>query len=193
MASRSLLIKFGTILLALLLVGVVFFINYSSPSIGTEIDRYKGVAIYYNGTSYDQCHGRHFSEDGYYYGEKWQCVEFVKRFYYVLMDHRMPDTMGHAKDFFDSTVPQGKLNHRRGLVQYRNGGNVKPRGDDLLVFINGKYGHVAIITKVGKDMIEVVQQNVIGQTRQQFALTISNGHYYVGEAEQPAGWLRKED
>lgn len=37
---------------------------------------------------------------GYYYGYKWQCVEYIKRFYYEAKGHKMPDSYGNAKDFW---------------------------------------------------------------------------------------------
>jgi hypothetical protein len=104
----------------------------------------------------------------------------------------MPDVMGHAKDFFDPHTPQGKLNQRRGLVQYRNGGGVKPQVDDLIVFTDTKYGHVAIVTEVNPDSVEIIQQNVLNKPRQSIKFQIKAGHYYLGTGKQPAGWLRKE-
>ena len=181
------------VFLTMTIVGVILYLNRDEAQVGKEIDSYKGVAVYYNGKNIETTIGRHFSEDGYYYGEKWQCVEFVKRFYYEAKGHRMPDVFGNAKDFFDPAVPQGKLNHRRGLVQYRNGGKVQPEVDDLLVFTSSKYGHVAIITSVSADAVEIIQQNVMGQSRQILPLTFKKDRYYIGNTNPPAGWLRKED
>ena len=65
------------------------------------LDSYRGVPVYDNGLLYFRNHGKNYSKDGYYFGQKWQCVEFVKRFYYQAKNHRMPDVMGHAKSFFD--------------------------------------------------------------------------------------------
>ena len=192
---RNKKIIYGTILvfLTMTFIGVILYLNRDEAQVGREIDSYKGVAVYYNSKNIENNVGRNYSEDGYYYGEKWQCVEFVKRFYYEAKGHRMPDVLGNAKDFFDPAVPQGKLNHRRGLVQYRNGGKAKPEVDDLLVFTGTKYGHVAIITAVSADTIEIIQQNVMGQSRQIIPLTIKKDHYYIGNTNPPAGWLRKED
>lgn len=97
----------------------------------------------------------------------------------------------HAKDFFDPKVPQGQLNPDRGLIQYRNGGKVPPQPDDLLVFTDTVYGHVAIVTAVDADSIEVIQQNK-ESSRQKFILVEKDGGYFVGDDRQPAGWLRKE-
>jgi len=182
-----------SIFLAMTLLGVILYLNRDEAKVEREIDSYKSVVVYDNGKNIENNYGRHYSEDGYYYGEKWQCVEFVKRFYYDAKRHRIPDVLGNAKDFFDSAVPQGKLNHRRGLLQFRNGDNVRPEVDDLLVFTGGKYGHVAIITVVNEDSIEIIQQNVKGQPRQILSLTIKKDQYYVGTTNPPAGWLRKEE
>lgn len=171
----------------------VFYPNSGENGIGNEIDEFMGVAVYYNGKNYEDNHGDNYSEDGYYYGEKWQCVEFVKRFYYEVEGHRMPDVFGNAKEYFNPAVPQGKLNYRRGLIQYRNGGNVGPQVNDLLVFTDSKYGHVAIISAVKDDVIEIVQQNAVDCSRQLLPLSMQTGHYYIGtNGNEPAGWLRKE-
>jgi surface antigen len=165
--------------------------NRDNIAIGQEIDNFKGVPVYNNGTDFERSHGTNMSSDGYCFGNKWQCVEYVKRYYYIVKDHRMPDFMGNAKDYFDPRIPQGKLNRRRGLVQYRNGGGVKPQVDDLVVFTNSKYGHVAIITEVTADTVEIIQQNVFNHPRQRLKLQLKKGKYYLGNGKQPAGWLRK--
>ncbi len=157
---------------------------------GTAIDEYKGISVYSNGDNYMSSHGLNFSPSGYYYGYKWQCVEFVKRFYYETYDHEMPDGAGNAKYFFNPMLEQGSLNEQRGLRQYHNGGDEKPKPDDLLVFTDGAYGHVAIVAKVGADWIEVIQQNS-ELPRERFELKTENGKYSVSGNRIPAGWLRK--
>ncbi len=175
-----------------ILMGIVVEMHRVNDGIGREVGSYKRVPVYQNGKQIEQSHGRNYGVDGYYYGEKWQCVEYVKRFYYLVKDHKMPDVMGNARDFYDPSVSQGKLNKQRGLIQYRNGGNVKPKIDDILVFTDTKYGHVAIVTDVGSDYIEVIQQNVNGQVRQKIRLTKKKSNYYVGTTRKPSAWLRKE-
>lgn len=49
--------------------------------IGQERDRLNGVVVYHNG-GVDHSSGRNLSPDGYNLGIKYQCVEFVKRYYY---------------------------------------------------------------------------------------------------------------
>lgn len=171
------------------LLGVLILWNDSR--VGGVLDSYRGVTVYNNGLLFFRSHGRNYSKDGYYFGQKWQCVEFVKRFYYQAKNHRMPDVMGNAKNFFDESLPDGALNLRRGLAQYHNGSITKPRPDDLLVFTDTTYGHVGIVTRVGENSLEIIQQNILGQTRRQFSLVASNGHYFVTSPREPAGWLRQ--
>ncbi|WP_413044376.1 hypothetical protein [Pseudomonas sp. YJ42] len=74
--------------------------------------------------------GRNLTQDGYNLGLRYQCVEFVKRYYFERHGHRMPDSYGHAKDFFDPQVGDGALNARRGLLQftYRAAASGRPAG-----------------------------------------------------------------
>lgn len=178
--------------LALVLIaGVVALLFWNAQMVGKALDSYRGVQVYDNGLLFFRSYGRHYSADGYYYGQKWQCVEFIKRFYYDSKKHKMPDAMGHAKSFFDETIPDGAVNLRRNFVQYRNGSIERPRPDDLLVFTDTKYGHVGIVTDAGESFIEIIQQNILGHTRQRLSLVTSNGHFFVTEPRRPAGWLRK--
>lgn len=161
------------------------------PGVGEPIDSYQGVAVYSNGPEITASYGRHFSESGYYFGQKWQCVEFIKRFYFEAQGLEMPDVMGHAKDFFDPSLASGDLNLRRGLVQYGNGGSEPPLPGDLIVWNEGTYGHVAIVSEVGENYVEIVQQNIAGMPRARLPLKNVLNAWIVGEQWQPAGWLRK--
>lgn len=160
--------------------------------IGGVLDSYKEVEVYYNGSDYGEVYGKSYAKDGYYYGYKWQCVEYVKRFYHDVLGHKMPDGYGNAKDFFDKDVPNGKLNEKRGLIQYTNGEGEKPKVDDLLIFTDTNFGHVVIISEVGDDYIEVVQQNMGKSSRDRFDLGLKDGKYYIGGKRVPSGWLRKQ-
>ena len=104
----------------------------------------------------------------------------------------MPDGYGNAKDFFDDSIPQGEVNEKRGLVQYKNGGNEMPKVNDILIFNDTTYGHIVIISEVGEDYIEVIQQNMGTHTRDKFELKKDGNNYYIGGHRTPAGWLRKE-
>ncbi len=162
----------------------------SDVPVGTVIDEFKNVAVYSNGNNYMSSHGLNYSSDDYYFGYKWQCVEYVKRFYYEIYGHKMPDGAGNAKYFYNPMLDQGELNKQRGLTQYKNGGDEKPRSGDLLVFTDGAYGHVAIITNVEQEGLEVIQQNS-EFPREMYELIIEKGNYTIVGEREPAGWLRK--
>ena len=190
-----------SVILLVLLLGVGGFYIYSTTGIhptkkvGQEIDQFNGVAVYYNG-GVGNVKGRNLAPDGYNLGLKYQCVEFVKRYYYEHLNHKMPNSYGHAKDFFDSRLADGKNNVDRNLKQYTNGSNTKPQLNDLLIFNAtefNQYGHVAIISAVNNDKIEIIQQNpgVSAPSRENFKLQKLNGKWRI-QNDKVLGWLRKE-
>lgn len=164
------------------------------PARAKVIDKYKGVSVYYNGRV-GNVSGRNVAADGYNLGLRYQCVEFVKRFYYEHYGHKMPDSYGHAKDFFDASVSDGEWNRARALTQYTNPSTSRPKEGDLLVYgptAYNKFGHVAIVSKVERSRIEIIQQNpgIGNPSREWLPLTVSNGRYSV-QHEYVRGWLRK--
>lgn len=160
------------------------------PEIGDVLDSHSDVPVHYNGKSYKKSHASRYSKDGYYYGKAWQCVEYAKRFYFDAKGHRMPNVWGHARDFFNPAVPHGALNPDRGLVQFDNGGATCPAVDDLVVFRTGSFGHVAIVSAVGEDYVEMVQQNVGTKARDRWKLKRGKGKFQIVAKYPPAGWLR---
>jgi surface antigen len=136
------------------------------------------------------------TNDNYNLGIKYQCVEFVKRYYYEHLHHKMPDSYGHAKDLFDKTLSDGQLNSKRNLHQYKNGSTSKPATDDIIAFSGtwyNRFGHVAIISNVWDDSIEIMQQNPgpRGKSRKTFLIHNTDGKWIV-RVKRVLGWLRKE-
>lgn len=190
-AKRSIVIIVG--LLALLYFSAMNINLNPNHEVGEVVDELNGVKVYYNG-AINTTSARNLSPDGYNIGLKYQCVEFVKRYYYEHFQHKMPESRGHAKDFFDPTVPHGEVNKARGLLQFYNRGNDKPAVNDLVVFkpwLMNRFGHVAIVSKVTSSEIEVIQQNPgpFGSTRETYALKSTQGRWFV-ENERLLGWLR---
>lgn len=164
-------------------------------SVGEQIDSLNGVYVYHNG-GVDNISGRNKTSDGYNLGLKYQCVEFVKRYYYEHLNHKMPETYGHAKDFFITNLSDGKRNTQRNLIQYTNPSGTKPKADDLLIFEGStfnKFGHVAIVSQVTDMNIEIIQQNSgpLGRTRETIKIEYKNGKWEIKES-RILGWLRKE-
>ncbi|WP_299525677.1 CHAP domain-containing protein [Winogradskyella sp.] len=161
---------------------------------GEELDNLNGVSVYYNG-GVDNVNGRALTEDGYNLGLKFQCVEFVKRYYYEALNHKMPESYGHAKDFFNSNLKDGQINKQRGLIQHTNPSKSKPKVNDLLVYsgtLSNKYGHVSIISKVKEKEIEIIQQNPgpYGNSRETYSLSFEDGQWLINNS-RVLGWLRK--
>lgn len=129
--------------------------------VGQALDSLNGVKVYYNG-GVGHTGKRNVSADGYNIGLTYQCVEFVKRYYYEFYHHKMPDSYGNAKDFFDSSVKDGGISIKRDLIQCTNPSKLKPAIGDLVIFdgtTGNPYGHVAIISDVTNRYIEIIQQN----------------------------------
>lgn len=160
------------------------------PELGEVAHPHNGVQIYSNGLEVFNSHGKHHAADGYYYGRKWQCVEFIKRYYHDAHDHQMPNVWGHAKDFYQSDLTHGSINQGRNMLQFANCHSEKPQADDLLVWNNEPYGHVAVIAEVHDDHIVVAQQNIYGAPLEELKLTLENGQWTIIDDTKPAGWLR---
>jgi len=190
----------------LLLIGVVFitgcliFYKYSKKininlnyEVGQVIDSLNGVAVYYNG-GVRHVDGRHVV-DGYNVGLKYQCVEFVKRYYLEYFQHKMPDSYGHAISFYDVGLKDGALNKRRNLLQFSNPSSSKPKVGDLIVMDatrSNQFGHVAIVSEVSESEIELIQQNggAFASTRIRIGLRKKNNKWEVKNS-RVLGWLRK--
>ncbi|MCD6066830.1 MAG: domain containing protein [Bacteroidetes bacterium] len=181
-------------------------------TVGQKIDSLNGVYIYYNG-GVGNIEERNTSPDGYNIGLKYQCVEFVKRYYYEFYKHKMPDSYGNAKDFFDPSLKDGRINKARNLFQFTNPSDSFPRVGDLIIMDGhpgNPYGHVAIISRVEEKGIEIIQQNpgpfapsrvtiplicidcsttIIDEKR---GLTTFKGKYRIA-LDRVLGWLRKQD
>lgn len=191
-----------TLLFAILMVFVLSipciknaFTN-ANNNVGDVIDSHNEIPVYYNGST-DTNLGRNKSNDGYNYGLKYQCVEFVKRYYYDHLNHKMPNTFGNAKDFFNSEIKDGEINQERDLIQYQNGSQSKPEVDDIVVYdasYFNPFGHVAIVSHVLEDEIVVIQQNA-GKFSNSRAIIplVKEEKVWKLDNNRILGWLRKQN
>lgn len=194
--------KITLILILLSISGYILYriIITSNPNpnfyVGQKLDSLNGVYVYYNG-GVGHTGKRNLSEDGYNIGLSYQCVEFAKRYYYHYYKHKMPDAYGNAKDFFDANIKDGKLNSKRGLLQFTNPGNAKPCVGDLLIFdghSGNQYGHVAIVSDVKENEIEIIQQNPgpFASSRTTYSLIKDDKQHFINH-ERILGWLRMQN
>ncbi len=165
----------------------------SSKTIGFEVDNYQGVSVYDNGPVSNVA-GRNVTKDGYNLGLKYQCVEFGKRFFYERHGHKMPDSYGHAKDFFNPQLNDGQLNRARGMYQFKNGSPTKPQPEDMVIIGGSRvnpFGHLFIITKVSNTAITFIQQNpgVGNPSRAKYELLKTPQGWYIDNPDVK-GWLR---
>jgi surface antigen len=153
-------------------------------SFGSWVGSFNGVDAYSNGSnlydsgSYSCC------------GLKWQCVEYVNRYYVQALGHQNLKGTGHAKSYFGTAAS-------KGLVAYTNTNAAPPAVNDMLASAGGAFGHIAIVREVGPDYVKVIHQNW-SNTQSDNAKTLwmsfSNGKYTVSgfSANYPVqGWLRK--
>ena len=193
--------RFVKILLILLIL--FFATNYAfrkfnfnqKHQIGDKIDSLNGVIVYYNG-GVNHILERNKTEDGYNLGMKYQCVEFVKRYYYENYNHKMPDSYGNAKDFFDDKIPDGQKNEKRNLIQFKNPSSSKPQIGDLLIYsstVFNRFGHVAIVSDVNDSQIEIIQQNPgsFASSRENFKIKFENNQWEIDNS-RILGWLRMQ-
>jgi len=175
------------ILVVFILVGAtsLFLLHKNNVfyKVGDSVDSFNNVNVYYNG-NVSNVEGRNLTRDNYNLGLKYQCVEFVKRYYYEHLNHKMPNSYGHAKDFFNTKLKDGEYNRDRNLIQYSNPSTSKPKVNDLIVFGATPYnsfGHVAIVSKVSDNRIEIIQQNPgkYGKSRATFELIRANSKWEI--------------
>jgi len=96
---------------------------------------------------------------------KWQCVELGRR--YLLVNYGVVfDSIPMAYDIFDlKTVLRVKDNKELGFYAQVNGqSKIPPRRGSLLIWKPQGYfkttGHVAVISNVGQNFLDIVEQNV---------------------------------
>lgn len=123
-----------------------------------------------------------------YYGSG-ECVGYVERYYQNEFNIEIKN-VGKAQNLFSMASDFRLFSHR-------NGGAVYPQPGDILVYSHkNKIGHVAIITNVKKDSLEIIEQNWVGSntiTRQTLPVKYENYGYTIFERQGyvPIGWLSR--
>lgn len=158
-----------------------------AASYGTYLGQFNTVAAYSNGTVTTYYPDNKNYVNGVYTGVKWQCVEFVRRYFYTIFG--VSPNGGDALNWY-ANAPS------IGLERYPNGGTTPPQVGDILckgATSGAPNGHVAIIKRVENNRVYTAQQNVSEDSsdlNKWLPLTVSNGTYFIGDSSIQ-GWLRK--
>jgi surface antigen len=174
------------------IIGIIVFFLPSAlaASFGTDLGSFNGVTAYSNGSS-GYYSGLSNTVNGIYTGIKWQCVEYVRRYYLIVYGSNLGSLYrGNANTWYDNASTMG-------LSRYANGGPTAPQVGDIITSNGGSFGHVAIIRSVTGNQVCTIQQNFSNDTNDLnrcLSLSVSSGTYTVGGfggSYSIRGWLRK--
>ena len=166
---------------------------YYNKQIGSVLDEYNGVEVYFNSIPFTS-KGKSLAEDGYVFGEKYESLEFVKRYYYEHYGYRLPESVESTEELFNSSLEDGERNSKLGLIQYSNPSGYPIKEGDIIIFTPNFYnpdGHIAIVSKVDSKEIEIVQQNCWKSTRRVLNIEKKENSWYYIEDERGIGRLQK--
>lgn len=182
-----------------------------APPCGKTLAVYKGVAVKSNDKYQWGLNGGGSCGGRGDFGLQFQCVEYVKRFYYEALGiTRALNWTGNAEDFFfsadkDQVNPFGQVVNNKGLLAFSNGNATPPEPDDMLVFgSTDKLGHIAIITSVTASEVTFVEQNWSITGTSTLPLSVSTTGYKIHDRVSTShsgqthlytvlGWLRDPD
>jgi len=154
---------------------------------GTYVGSFNGVNAYSNRVK-DYISNQDNFYNGVNTGMKWQCTEYVQRYYLQIYDINIkPDYLGPVTNFY-------YLGSAGGLLAYPNGGSVAPQVGDIICSGTGENrGHVAIVREVGPNYINVIQQNWNNSSLDNSETLSRNGNRVdpFNLSYPIIGWLRK--
>jgi surface antigen len=125
--------------------------------------------------------------NGTFTGMKWQCVEYVQRYYLQIYGMNIQPFMRNADSFYSNASGAG-------LLSYPNGGSVAPQVGDIICSNGGNSGHVAIVREVGSNYINVIHQNWSNSSSDNSDTISRNGNtvnpFNLYSGYPIVGWLR---
>lgn len=135
---------------------------------------------------------------GIFTGYKWQCVEYARR-WLLLRKTCSFRSIGNASDIWKDLheiirVTDGK---KFPLIPHSNGSSVRPKKDSILIYPRCRdlpFGHVAIITEVGRDFIRIAEQNYRfhrwnGNFARQIPMISSHDGFQLSDRYKISGWM----
>jgi hypothetical protein len=142
------------------------------------------------------------------YGDQFQCVELIKRFYALDMHIGSASgwAAGSAKNFYVNAAALGLSrfpNYGDPESMIANvppnpiAGATKPAINDMIVFdkVGSQYGHIAIVKNVGVSTITIAEQNQSSTGGQRVLNLVAHGALWEVQPDTnstytPIGWLR---
>jgi glutathionylspermidine amidase/synthetase len=185
-------------LLIFTLLGAILLYNIKKPT-KNRIPYNVPIGISNNVTSYSNYNNNIITNNyvnNNYTGEKWQCVEFARR-YLIINYHITFDSVENAYNIFDlSYFISLKNNMKISITKCINSSTIRPHIGSLLIW-NRNYkntGHVAIITNIYDDYIMIAEQNYNdiswngNSYSRKLKLVVDNGRYYI-MSKNILGWI----
>lgn len=189
-------------LLIFTLLGAILLYNIKKPikqriPYNVPIGEINNVTSYsnYNNDNHDNNYINNNYVKNIYTGERWQCVEFARR--YLITNYNITfDSIENAYNIFDLSYFISLNNNMRISIQKcMNGSYDRPHIGSLLIWNNNykNTGHVAIITNLYDDYITIAEQNYNdmswnGNTySRKLKLEINNGYYIM--SKNILGWV----
>jgi hypothetical protein len=159
------------------------------------------VPAYSNGDD-DYFSGERHYFHGIFTGFKWQCVEFARR-WLLLRKTCIFRAIGTAADIWDelSYIERVTDGQKFPLIAHKNGSSILPKKDSLLIYPRCRglpFGHIAIITEVGRDYIRIAEQNYhfhrwSGNYARQIPIKHKDGGFYIKDHYPINGWMEIVD
>ena len=154
-------IRFSSNMNRILLLGVILILIYLSvcsdpirtdPICGVTDN---GVVAYCKISQYDLV-DHHL--DGLPTGKKWQCVEFVRRYYMQI--HRLTfPSVADAYEMMKLTELIDIDTQQPRPCTFYSPLKSTPQKDDIIILEHEKYGHTAIVVAVQGNRIRIAEQN----------------------------------
>ena len=161
-----------------------------------------------NVPAYSNGNDEHFSGEshtvhGIFTGYKWQCVEYARR-WLLLRKTCTFDSIRSAADAWKELTYIKRVTdgQKFPLIAHSNGSSTLPKKGSFLIYPRNDrdlpFGHIAIITEVGRDYIRIAEQNYrfhrwSGNYARQIPLVFRDGGYYIKDHYRINGWMEIVD
>ncbi|KAG5501535.1 hypothetical protein JKF63_03364 [Porcisia hertigi] len=138
-----------------------------------------------------------------FYGFKYQCVEFARRWMLERKGLMLPDVNWACNIFELNKVRDAATGEDFAVLRVRNGTETKPETDALIIYPStdeSPTGHVGVITAVGDDYVCIADQNYLfHKWESSYACKLRLEHkagiwtviddHDAGKIEIPLGWV----